>query len=189
MHGLVPGSKAYTEAMSKVRGHVKDAYRKPYHERPRSTRCDDHPLECQFPSTDVEVISSEEERNDDEESVQTLESDMPNELVGFESWLQSADGGKLDQKTSRQHTKQVFKHLDSIDKKHELLSLFDDRLINDKFLEGHASKAYTPKTTQSYLMSLRHFYSFSLTGDVDVALSKEQIISLKDKVTRWSSSY
>ena len=175
--------------MSKVRGRVKDAYRKPYHERPRSNGCDDHLLECQFPSTIVEVISSEEEINDDEESVQTLESDMPNELIGFESWLQSADGGKLDQKTSRQHTKQVFKLLDVIDKKHELLSLFNDRLINDSFLEGNASKAYTPKTTQSYLMSLRHFYSFSLTGDVDVSISKEKIISLKDKVARWSSSY
>ena len=222
---------------------MKDSHRKPYHKRPRPTECDDHPLPRQFPSKNVEVISSEEERDDDESlvqrdddesmvqrdddeslvqrdddessvqrdddessvqrdddessvqrdddesSVQTPDNDMPNELVGFEAWLQSADGGMLDEKTSRQHTKQVFKLLNAIDEKQELPSLFDDRLINDRFLKGHANKSYTPKTTQSYLMSLRHFYSFSLTGAVVVAISKEKIISLKDKVARWSSSY
>ena len=114
---------------------------------------------------------------------------MPYELRSFETWLQSADGGKLDQKNSQQHTKQVFKLLHTIDEKLELLLLFDDHLINDKFLEGHAKEMYTPKTTQSYLMSLRHFYSFTLAGVVGVSVSKEKVISLKDKVARWSSSY
>ena len=110
VHQLISGSKDYKEAMSKVRGHVKDAHRKPYHERPRSSRCDDQPLECPFPSIKVEVISSDEETNDDdEESVETPDNGMPDELCGFETWLQSADGGKLDRKTSQQHTKQVFK--------------------------------------------------------------------------------
>lgn len=190
VHQLIPGSKDYKEAMSKVRGHVKDAHRKPYHERPRSSRCDDQPLECPFPSIKVEVISSDEETNDDdEESVETPDNGMPDELCGFETWLQSADGGKLDRKTSQQHTKQVFKLLHTFDEKHEVLSLFDERLINDRFLEDHAKNTYTPKTTQSYLMSLRHFYSFSLAGVIGISVSKEKIIALKDKVARWSSSY
>ena len=88
----------------------------------------------------------------------------------------------MDPKTGQQHAKQVFKLLHTIDEKHELLSLFDDHLINDRFLEGHAKETYPPKTTQSYLMSLRHFYSFSLAGVVDISVSKEKIISLKDKV-------
>ena len=108
----------------------------------RSTRCDGHPLECPFPSIKVEEISSDEETNDnDDESVET----PPYELRGFETWLQSADGRKLDHKTSQQHTKQVFKLLHTIDEKHEVLSLFDERLINDMFLEDHAKNTYTPK--------------------------------------------
>ena len=190
VHQLIPVSKDYKEAMSKVRGHVKDAYRRPYHERPRSTRCDGHPLECPFPSIKVEVISSDEETNDDDdESVETPDNGMPFELRGFETWLQSADGRKLDHRTSQQHTKQVFKLLHTIDEKHEVLSLFDELLINDRFLEDHAKNTYTPKTTQSYLMSLRHFYSFTLAGIVGISVSKEKIISLKVKVARWSSSY
>lgn len=162
---------------------------KPYYEKPRPTVSYDHPLEHPSPSIDVEVISSEEERHCDDDSAKTTHKDMPSELVSFEAWLQSADGGKLDQKTSQQHTKQVFKLLSAIDEKHELLLLFDDHLLNDNFLKGNASKTYTPKTIQSYLMSLRHFFSFSLTGATGVPISKEKVISLKDKVTRWSSSY
>lgn len=172
-----------------MRGPVKDSNRRPYHERPRVAAWDDDPIEHPLPSISVEVISSEEEVDGDDDLTQPSHNDIPDELVSFEAWLQSADGGKLDEKTSRQHTKQVFKLLNAIDEKHELVSLFDDRLINDRFLEGHANKSYTPKTTQSYLMSLRHFYSFSLTGAVGVPISKENIISLKDKVSRWSSSY
>ena len=70
-----------------------------------------------------------------------------------------------------------------------MVSLYDSQVINDKFLEGHAKKYYHPKTTQSYLMSLRHFYAFSLTGEFCGGISKEQIVALKEKVSRWSSSF
>ena len=74
-------------------------------------------------------------------------------------------------------------------KKKQLASLYDSQVINDKFLEGHAKKNYHPKTTQSYLMSLRHFYAFSLTCEFCDGISKEQIVALKEKVSRWSSSF
>lgn len=66
-----------------------------------------------------------------------------------------------------------------------MASLFNPIIINDKFLEGHA----IGKTTKSYLMSLRHFYSFALNNDCGVSISKEDIVSVKEKVTRWSSSF
>ena len=120
------------------------------------------------------------------ETPQKLADDV---ITEFEAWLRSADGGKLDEKTSQQHGKQVSKLLKVVDDNCSLTSLFDDRLINQKFLEDYAKKEYHPKTTQSYLMSLRHFYSYSLTGQVGLIISKEKVISLRDKVGRWSSSF
>ena len=70
----------------------------------------------------------------------------------------------------------------------EVSSLYDDQLINKKFLEGYAKKQYHPKT-QSYLMSLRHFYSFSLTTDLGESTTKEKVIALREKVARWSTSF
>ena len=40
---------------------------------------------------------------------------------------------------------------------------FNKENFNQKFLEGYAKKEYHSKTTQNCFMSLRHFYSFSLT--------------------------
>lgn len=112
-------------------------------------------------------------------------------LIKYRVWLESADGRKLDNKTSTQHAKQVLKLLSVIDEKKEVSSLFNHALVNDTFLEGHAKETYHPKTTQSYLMSLRHFYSFALTEELnaDLDISKEDIIALKEKVSRRSSSF
>jgi len=49
-------------------------------------------------------------------------------------------------------------------------------LLTKKFLEHYAKKEYHPKTTQSYLISLRHFYFYSLTGQVGLTISKETVI-------------
>ena len=70
-----------------------------------------------------------------------------------------------------------------------MISLLNSGLIKDKFLDGHAKTSYSPKTSQSYLMSLRHFFSFAMTGTAGIAISKEEIISLQEKVKRWSSSF
>lgn len=115
--------------------------------------------------------------------------DAPELTFQFEAWLKSADGGKLDEKTSAQHGKQISKILKLIDGKQEMASLFNPTVINDKFLEGFAIHQYHPKTTKSYLMSLSHFYSFALSNDCGVKISKDDIVSVKEKVTRWSSSF
>ena len=117
------------------------------------------------------------------------DSNVNNILMKFKGWLQSPDGGQLDLKTSEQHHKQVKKLLSIIDEKNELTALYNDDAINEKFLEGFAKIKYHPKTIQSYLMSLRHFYGFSLTVVSDDGPSKERVIALKEKVMRWSSSF
>ena len=56
--------------------------------------------------------------------------------------------------------------------------------LNQKFLEGYAKKEYHPKTAQNYFMSLRHFYSFSLTQKPGITVSNKKLNSLRDKVSR-----
>ena len=87
-------------------------------------------------------------------------------LKNFKAWLQSADGGQQDAKTTQQHFKQMLKLLSIIDEKMEVYSLYDHQVINEKFLELYAKRHYHPKTMQSYLISLRHCYSFSLATDL-----------------------
>ena len=101
----------------------------------------------------------------------------------------SADGENLDNKTSKQHGKQISSLLKAIDSKQDMASLFNSNIINDKFLAGFAKHQYHPKTTKSYLMSLCHFYSFALSNYCAVNISKEQILSVKENVTRWSASF
>ena len=56
-------------------------------------------------------------------------------------------------KPAQQHGKKVSKLLKVVDDKCDLTSLFDDHLINQKFLEGYAKKEYHPKTTQTELFN------------------------------------
>ena len=107
----------------------------------------------------------------------------------FRSWLESVDRGQLDRTTSEQHSKQVLKILTIVDERENLASLYDDDLIDEKFLQGYVKKQYHPKTTQSYLMSLRHFYSFSSQTDNAEDIPKENVFALRGKITRWSTSF
>lgn len=145
--------------------------------------------ESEHRSIDTRVMEIEDSEDENETSFGTPHKLVDDVITEFKAWLRSADGGNLDEKTSQQHGKQVSKLLKVVDDKYDLTSLFDDHLINQKFLEGYAKKEYHPKTTQSYLMSLRHFYSFSLTEQAGITVSKEKVISLRDKVSRWSSAF
>ena len=75
-----------------------------------------------------------------------------------------------------------------VDDRCDLTSLFNDHLINQKLLQGYSKKEYHPKTWQNYFMSLGHFYSFSLTEQPGITVSKQKLVSLRDKVSRWSST-
>lgn len=136
-----------------------------------------------------EIEDNEDEKGENGSSFETPQKLADDVITEFEAWLRLADRGNLDEKTSQLHGKQVSKLLKVVDDKCSLTSLFDDHLLNQKFLEDYAKKEYHPKTTQSYLMSLRHFYSYSLTEQAGLTISKEKVISLRDKVSRWSSSF
>ena len=183
-HHMDPASEEYRDALSRVRGAVKESYMKLYHERPRAR----FENEC----CPVIVEDEEEDENEDQEenasSIQSADSTTPKVIFKFETWLKSADGGNLDDSTSKQHRAQISKLLKLIDNNQDLASLFNEQVLNEKFLEGFAKKEYHPKTTKSYLMSLRHFYSFCLTEDLGINIPTAKILSLKEKMARWSSS-
>lgn len=196
VHKLDPNSKEYKELLSKVRGPVKESHMRPYHERPRGAERYKASVSLTSESSYHELLTIEDEEEDQQDEsdieasqIETSDIDAPEFTVQFKAWLKSADGGKLDEKTSEQHGKQISKLLKVIDSKQEMASLFNPKIINDKFLEGFAKHQYHPKTTKSYLMSLRHFYSFALSNECGVNISKEHILSVKEKVTRWSSSF
>ena len=195
VHHLDPNSQQFKDALLEA----KDLEKKTHIGSDHETLVDFQSGALKEPSkplsscTDVLVVEVDSQSDYGCEDNETL-AEMPQTtgdgaLAKFRTWLESADGGKLDNKTSTQHEKQVSKLLSVIDEKKELSSLFNHLLINDKFLEGHAKEKYHPKTTQSYLMSLRHFYSFALTEQLDVDISKDEIVVLKEKISRWSSSY
>ena len=125
---------------------------------------------------------------DGDETEETNEQEV---FTNFKHWLQSADGGQLDQHMAKQYYKQMIKLFGLVDGKKDLKSLYNAGLINDNFLENHAKKLYHPKTTQSYLMSLQHFYAFSLMGKMGkyMPVPKESVLSLNEKISRWSSSF
>lgn len=84
-------------------------------------------------------------------------------LLSFKKWLKSPDGGKNDEKTAMQHMKQLQRVLKIIDEEEQLSSLLDYKLIRDNFITEHAEENYNPKTIKSYIMSIRHFYSYLIS--------------------------
>ena len=183
-------------ALSKVEGkRVQHSHRVPVHERKQQWRNtfhgeSDQPSVSQHCSETVSSIVISDSLSEEESNEKDATPEIVNDVLKkFKMWLQSADGGQLDAKTSEQHYKQMVKLLSVIDEGMEVTSLFDHQLINIRFLEGYAKTKYHPKTTQSYLMSLRHFYSFSLATESCESIPNEKIVGLKEKVTRWSSSF
>ena len=190
VHHLDADSSEYREALSRVRGPVKESYMKPYHERPRVRSPNLSSRILQEVVLIEEKSEEQEDQNyDNASSNQSLDAaTTPKAVFQFETWLKSADGGNLDEGTSKQHRVQLSKILKVVDKTQDLASLFNKQVINKKFLEGYAKREYHPKTTKVYLMSLRHFYSFCLSEYLGLSISADRLLSLKEKVARWSSS-
>ena len=105
--------------------------------------------------TEEESEEQEDEEYDNASSIQSSDA-----ATTPKTWLNSADGGNLDEGTSKQHRAQLSKILKVVDNTQDLASLFNEQVINEKFLEGCAKREYHPKPTKAYLMSLLHFYSF-----------------------------
>ncbi|CAB4014017.1 Neurofilament medium polypeptide, partial [Paramuricea clavata] len=112
-------------------------------------------------------------------------------FIKFEEWLKSPDGGKRDSKTVSQHSAQLVNMLNAIDDTGEIESLLDIGLVRSAFLNTHVNaKKYEAGTIKSYLMSLRHFFSFLLAENPDeVNFNVEEVTSSREKVRLWSTSY
>ena len=71
-----------------------------------------------------------------------------------------------------------------------LSSLVDGKKIRDIFLQQYAAEKYHAATIKSYLMSLQHYCSFLLADQPSgVVFDKDEVLSLREKLKRWSSSY
>ena len=100
--------------------------------------------------------SDDDEFTDRENETPSAEG-MPTLIVNFEDWLLSPDGGNRDKTAAKQHSAQLFALLKAIDNQEEL---FLKNYVRDKNYEAGAIK--------SYLMSLRHFYSFIIYRYIDI---------------------
>ena len=109
----------------------------------------------------------------------------------FEKWLSSPDGGKRDEKTVKQHSAQLMAMLNVIDESCDVTSLLDTNLVSSVFLETYVKeKNYEAGTTKSYLMSLRHFYSFLLSDNSDdVTFNADDVRAAMERIRLWSTSF
>lgn len=136
-----------------------------------------------------EVDTDLEERPEIKATVPTTTS---KHIQSFKMWLLSPDGGKNDEKTASQHSTQLSKVVSIIDPDDShISSLFDYKLIGKKFITEYAEPKYYPKTIKSYIMSVRHFYTYVLTDnpeDIHVD-DKDLLIATRERLKRWSNSY
>jgi len=133
---------------------------------------------------------SHDSRSEAFEKAETQGEDVSKTLRSFRDWLLSPDGGKKDGKTAKQHVSQVNKVLSVVGEGTLLSSLIDSKKIRDTFLQQYAAKKYHAATIKSYLMSLQHYCSFLLADQPGgVTFDKENVLSLREKLKRWSSSY
>ena len=96
----------------------------------------------------ADAMDESTDQNETDDNISLDESsyfDISSTVARFEAWLKSADGGNLDETTSKQHRAQTVKILKVINSRQVLTSLFDEKLINETFLEGYAKKKYYPK--------------------------------------------
>ena len=116
---------------------------------------------------------------------------MPALLAEFEDWFLSPDGGKRDEKTVKQHSSQLFSLLKVIDDEEDMQSLLDVKLVRQVFLKSHVEKKrYEAGTIKSYLMSLRHFYTFLVSDRPEnFNFDVEEVNAAREKVKLWSASY
>ena len=148
---------------------------------------------------DEDEDDEDDDDDDDDDSDAALDVDLefdtrstlPPLIREFQEWLASPDGSKKDEKTVTQHGSQLFIMLKAIDDSRNFHSLFDLKLIRQQFLNGFVKeKKYEAGTIKSYLMSLRHFYSFLLSDKPNaIKFNWLDVSSAREKVKMWSASY
>ena len=144
-------------------------------------------------SDDDENDDDDYDNNDDYDGSDAVPSTstLPPLIAEFQDWLASPDGSKKDPKTVMQHGSQLFIMLKAIDDSENIKSLLDLKLIRHLFLNKHVKdKKYEAGTIKSYLMSLRHFYSFLLSDKPgSITFNWLDVSASREKVKMWSASY
>ncbi|XP_068757402.1 uncharacterized protein [Montipora capricornis] len=149
--------------------------------------------DCEMGELDEQLCEEYEmELVEETDNVEEEENVMDEEETfrDFCQWLQTADGGRRDEKMAKQHCSQVRKMLVTIDSERKLSSLFNKNLIRDRFLKDYAEKMYKPDTVKAHLLSLRNFCSFVRTEEPSsVTVNADTIQKIEEKARLWSSSY
>ncbi|PFX18261.1 hypothetical protein AWC38_SpisGene17384 [Stylophora pistillata] len=147
-----------------------------------SVGSDDHEADTSEASCDSASQSSD--------NIDIQGDDVSKTMRAFGDWLLSPDGGKKDRKTAKQHVSQLHKVLSVVGEGVMLSSLLDTKRIGDTFLQRYAAEKYHAATIKSYLLSLQHYCSFLLADQPSgVVFDKEHVLSLREKLKRWSASY
>jgi site-specific recombinase XerD len=122
---------------------------------------------------------------------ESQQSELPTDFLQFQMWLQSADGGRKCEKSSKQHAFQVGVIFEAIDQDKRVSSLWCKKKLSQFLAVDVVRKGFMPRTIKSYLSSVRHWYAYILAEESDriTADEKQKIQLMSDRVSRWINSY
>ena len=129
----------------------------------------------------------------DKEDIDIVQSSDANAfkefLNGFYNYLTSPDSGNRHPRSALQCKTQVMTIISAIDTTYDINSLFNRNLIRDIFLKYYCKrKELHPRTIQSYLTSLEHFYEYILSEKF-TAFDVAVVNSMIARVKTWRKSY
>lgn len=143
-------------------------------------------MDCDVQSTSDNELQQIDDCGDDCGEVTS------DDLLEFQKWLVSPDGGRKCQKSAKQHAFQVSVILASVDPNKSISSLWCRELLAKFLSVDVVAKAFLPGTVKSYLSSLRHFYSYLIAEEERHTLGpddKQKIQLMSDRISRWICSY
>ena len=111
--------------------------------------------------------------NASKESVSTSSGVKSNKAIAkylfnaFYRFLTSADSGNKDEKSANQCHSRIKKILKVVDQDMDIESLVNRHLLREIFLKRYCiNENYEPKTIQTYLKTLEHFYDFIISEGI-----------------------
>ena len=114
----------------------------------------------------------------------TTITNVESEVVHFKAWLQSIDGGKLQETTASSYASQVKKLLVVLGNDMKHLANYKCLVVQDGFLDQMCN-TMKPTTIKSYMFAMRRFFAFQhgrkLIPDADCDTAEREF-------TRWTQS-
>lgn len=120
-----------------------------------------------------------------------LSPDLPDQDLfnKFKDWLQCPDGGRKDEHSALQCSRQVQLVVQYIDKEQPKLSnILDKKILRDRWLSKF-EKERQPGTVKSYLGALKQFYLFLGFECPPKNTPVEELASLATQMTQWCKSF